>query len=377
MAGPGVLFVLPFLLPVAQFASFAAVLAIAQLISGCGSFGLDIACPRLKVKPFWVLIYSLLSITFSAAVILFGFGNSLNENFVLSALIAWLGTLTATLHSYSIFSGRASLYGIIGVAKAVGFLAVLSISMGTGVEPGYAWFFSTLGSLCIVFVLMKWRNGFRSDPHETGEVNWRDVLRFSAPLAILIAVGALPFVADRAIAQYVLEPQQFAKYAVAVAWATPIIYIGNIIQQAIVGARQRDTLRSVSLWAGGIFALGVGYVAVVGALTLFVVRVPYFSSGRDFVGLWGWIAGWYVLYSALHFPVAAIVQKYFSANELKPLAYASATIGIGFLAVVYLVDASVDLFARAGFWVVVILMVLSSAAGVAPKIFFAVRHLKK
>ena len=154
MAGPGVLFVMPYILPLDQFVVIAAVLAIAQLMGSLGSFGLDITCPRLGIKLQWAAVYNSLSMLVASAVVFFGFGSPLTEKFILGLLIAWVGSLTAIFHSYSLFAGRARLYGVIGLAKALVFLAVLVFAIYLGVSPEMAWFLAAIGGLFVAFWLL-------------------------------------------------------------------------------------------------------------------------------------------------------------------------------------------------------------------------------
>lgn len=378
MAGPGVLFVLPYLLSLDQFASFAAVLAIAQLIGGLGGFGLDVSCPRLEIKLQWAAVYSLLSMLLAFTLVFFGFGGSLSEKFIVGGLIAWTSSLTAIFHSYSLFAGKARLYGVIGLAKALVFLAVLVLAIYLGISPAVAWFFAALSGLFVAFWLLIMSGGvvLHGSSSQSG---WKDVIQFSTPLAIIVGASALPFVLDRAIGQQILSTAEFARYAVAVTWAVPIIYIGNVIQQSIIATRKDDSMQTVLYWGGGLFIVGAIYIVLVGILSLYFVRVPYFANGRDFIHLWGWIVGWYVIYSSISFPVAAVMQKHFSAVQLKSLAYVTAAIVALWLVSVYGLYA--NFFSAAVIenktMTIILFTVFLAVVGVSPKIVFVFRYLSR
>jgi hypothetical protein len=378
MAGPGVLFVMPYILPLDQFVVIAAVLAIAQLMGSLGSFGLDITCPRLGIKLQWAAVYNSLSMLVASAVVFFGFGSPLTEKFILGLLIAWVGSLTAIFHSYSLFAGRARLYGVIGLAKALVFLAVLVFAIYLGVSPEIAWFLAALSGLFIAFWLLIMNGGVDSSGSNT-QSGWKEVIRFSTPLAIIIAAGALPFVLDRAIAQHLLNVAEFARYTVAVTWALPVIYIGNIVQQSMIATKKDDSTRTMLFWGVGLMIAGTVYIVLIGLLSLYFVRIPYFADGEDFIRLWGWIVGWYVIYSAISFPVAAVIQKHFSAVQLQSLAYITASIAVLWLVSAYglyanfISGAAMENKTMA----IIVFAVFFAVVGVSPKIVFVYRYLTK
>lgn len=376
MAGPGVLFLLPYILPLDQFASFAAVLAISQLVMSIGGFGLDVTCPRLAIALKWAAAYSLLSILVASVAVFIGFGSVLSEKFILGSLIAWAGSLTAIFHSYSLFAGRAKLYGLIGFIKAMVFLAVLMFAISFGISPAMAWFFAALSGLFVAFWLLM-MNGGAALLESNTQSGWGDVIKFTTPLAIIVAAGALPFVLDRAIAQHLLNTAEFARYAVAVTWAAPVIYIGNVVQQTLIATKKNDSMQTLLYWGWLLFVAAAIYIVIIAILSLYFVRVPYFADGKDFIGLWGWIVGWYVIYSSISFPVSAVMQKHFSANQIKSLAYITASaVVLWWIAVygLYANFATVSAMDNKTMGII-IFTIFIAVAGVLPKIVFVFRYL--
>lgn len=380
MAGPGLLFVLPYLLPTNQFASFAAVLAISQLIAGIGGFGLEVSCPRLGVERQWAAIYSFSAIMIASGLVFMGFGNPLDEKFVYGLLIAWASSLTSIIHSYAIFAGRAKLYGLIGLTKALVFLIVLVCSIYVGISPSLSWLISSLCGLSVAFALLKTDDSVALiRAADVSTPKWKDVARLSAPLAIIVAAGALPFVLDRAVAQQIMNQLEFARYAVAVTWAVPVLYIGNVIQQTMIATKKIDSIKTVCYWGCVIFSMGSIYFLLIALLSLYVVKVPYFANGRDFVHIWGWLVGWYVIYSTVSFPVAAVVQKYFSSTQLKSLTYVtSGILGIFLLAAYFLYVNYLPLLVIQNKTTIIILStVFLAIVGVLPKLIFVSKYLCK
>ena len=378
IAGPGVLFVLPYLLPLEEFSSFAAVLAIAQLIGNLGALSLDVSCPRLGIKFHWAAVYCLVSVLLASAVVHFGLGGNLNEKFIVGGLIAWVSTLTAILLSYPLFAAKAKLYGVVGLLKALAFLFILILSLRLGVIPAMAWLIAAMCSLFVVAVILKFKGG-QDLIRRNSQSGWKDVVRFSAPLAVIVTTSALPFVLDRAIGQQLLSTTEFARYAVAVTWAVPIIYIGNIIQQSIIASTRYDTLRTTLYWAGWLFVMSLLYISLVAILSLYFVRVPYFVDGLDFIHLWGWIVGWYAIYSAINFPLAAVMQKHFSAFQFKTLAYVNAGVIGSWLIFSYSLYTNFDSLG----WTVnktitlILFTAIFAALGMSAKAVFVYRHLAK
>lgn len=378
MAGPGILLVLPFLLPMSEFASLAAILAISQLIASIGGFGLEVSCPRLGVKMKLAAMYSFTAIIISSGFVFIAFGSQLDSKFVFGLLIAWVSSLTAIYHSYSLFAGKAKLYGIIGLAKAVIFLIILSSSIYFGISPSIAWFVSSICSLLVTFGLLE-VNGSDDLIRVNSILGWRDVFGLSAPLAIIVAAGALPFVFDRALAQHLLSKIDFARYAVAVTWAVPVIYIGNVVQQSMIAAKKDDSILSVCYWGCGIFVISLIYILIFIILSLYLINIPYFENGQDFINLWGWIVGWYTIYSTISFPVAAVMQKYFSSNQLKSLAFATAGIcGVSLILAYVLYVKFFSIMAIEIKLITIILFTIFFAiVGILPKIVLVTRYLVK
>ncbi len=378
IAGPGVLFLLPYILPIKQFANFASVLAISQLIMSIGGLSLDVSCPRLAIEFKWTAVYSLLAILVASAVVFYGFVGDVNEKFILGSLIAWVGSLTAIFHSYSLFSGKAKLYGVIGLAKALVFLMVLISAIHLGIRPSLAWFYASLIALFVALWLLI-TNGGVSLLESKSQSNWSDVIKFSTPLAIIVAAGSLPFVLDRAIAQKLLSVSEFARYAVAVTWAAPVIYVGNIVYQSMIATKTNDSVKTLFYWGGGLFLAGTFYALLVVILCLYYVRVPYFKDGIDFIHVWGWIVGWYVIYSSLSFPVAAVMQKHFSAIQLKSLAYITLVIVVVWLMAVYglYTISFLPMVITNKTMAIVIFTGLLAAVGVSAKIIYVFRYLSK
>lgn len=377
ISGPGLLFALPYLLSIAQFASFAAVLAIAQLISSIGGFGLDVSCPRLGVKSQWAAVYSLLATTVASGIVFLGFDSQLSEKFILGSLIAGIGSLTAILHSYSLFAGRASLYGLIGLTKALVFLMVLVFAIYMGVSPSVAWLVAAVCGLLVSLGLLNINGVVTTAVYSNSQSGWKDVVQISAPLAIIVAIGALPFVLDRALAQHFLNANDFARYAVAVTWAAPVIYIGNIVQQSMIATKRDVSVQVMCCWGGGIFILSSIYILIVVILSQYFIDVPYFENGQDFICLWGWIVGWYAIYSTIGFPVNAVMQKYFAPTRLKFLACLTAGFcGIG-LAFTYILYVSFSLMVESKLLAIILFTLLFAIMGVFPKIILVIKYLSR
>lgn len=378
MAGPGILFALPYFLDLKQFANFASVLAISQLIMSIGGFGLDVSCPRLAIHLKRAAGYCTLATLTASVVVFFVLDSHLSIKFMLGSLIAWCGSLTAIFHSYSLFAGRPQLYGAIGFTKALVFLAIFISCIYCGIMPELAWFLAAISGLLVALFLLL-MNGGVALLETNVKYSFKDVIRLSAPLAIIVAGSAMPFVLDRAIGQQILNATEFSRYAVAVTWAAPVIYMGNIAYQSMIATKQEATIKTIFFWGLGIFAFGVIYFICVVVLILHMVNVPYFLSSMDFINLWGWIAGWYIIYSSIGFPVAAVMQKSFSASQLKSLAYA--TTGFMVLSLIISYGLYKNIFSLMALGdmtkLIIIFTGFLAMAGTLPKIIYVFKYLSR
>ena len=376
MAGQGVMLILPFAVPIKQFAALAAVLAISQLIGAIGGFSLELSCPRLSVRLSKAILYSVATIAIASFIVLIGFKNDLSLRYAAGVTLAWLVTLTNILHSYILFSGQVRSYASLGIGKALVFLLTFALLIKLGSDPVLSWLLAASLSLAYILAFSILRNSSDEIIKEEVLSTWKDVFAFSAPSAVIVAIGALPFVLDRAIAQTYLGPADFARYTVAVTWAAPLLYLGNIFTNSMISSRRDETLKSIARSSFALVAMSILYMIFVAIAARYFIKIPFYANGKDFLKIWGVIAGWFVAYSAVSSPVAAVVQKSFHAYKLKKLAVIMAVnIAICLGAVALLLQ----IFGRPTFspmLEIALGAMVAAFLGIGPKVVFVFRHVR-
>jgi hypothetical protein len=378
IAGPGVLFVLPYILPIKKFSVLAAVLATSQLVGVLGAFGLDIACPRLGISLARSALYSGITISIAALFVCISLSHTLPIQFIIAVVLAWILLLSNIFHSYSLFAGLSKVYGMIGFLKALFFLIVFIVALRCGINPELAWLMAAIAGLLTAFILLKktWNDNYCDTNMHAG---WKNIIEFSLPSALIVATSSLPFVIDRVIAQDVLGTNDFARYTVAVTWAVPILYFGNIAEKTMIATTRQESLGDILKWAVGLLAVCGAYSATIILLALFFIKVPYFQNNYEFFRIWGLLAAWYTLYTVVHNPTFAYIQKQFSTKQLKPLSMTAAVLAaIVLLSAILLInkaDKIVTTISRID--LIIFLSVLLALASIWPKIYFVIRNMKK
>ncbi len=375
LAGPGVLFALPYLLTEEQYTGFAFVLATSQLIMSVGGLGLDITCPRLGIRMKYASLYSLVSLLITAFVVFLCVGEL--ESLALSAVIAWGSYLTSIFHSYILFSGMSRLYGLIGILKSCLFLMFLMGLLRINISPSIAWLVATLVGLVFTGFILRINNEIAVDTF-CNDKKIIDILKFTLPMAIIIAGGSVPFVLDKVIAQSFLDPTNFSKYVVAATWSTPIIYLGNIIYQAMISSKDISNLSVVLKWSIALLFLNLCYVLFLLGAIYYLGSVPYYSSLNEFLELWGAIVTCYIFYSVVCFPSSAILQKYIKTEQVVKVAIWTALIIFAWLFVFLFYWYSIDShFESFGAYAIVLLTMVSALLGISPKVYYAIMTIKK
>lgn len=372
LAGPGVLFALPYILGPIEYANFAKMLAVSQLISIVGTVGLEVACPRLGVKVQVATRHAVIT-TLLAAFFLYFISRSLSGvQYFLAVIAALCNTLNAIYQSYLVFSGRTMSYGISGAAKAITILLVLILFVHAGFDAGVAWSVASVIALLIaVYFMFYERDRMRVDENPTN-TNLVAIFKLGVPLAVIYGTATLPFVLDRVVAQSHLASIEFAKYAVAVTWAVPLVYVGNVFQQFIIAESDENLFSKFIKFAAILFALELCYAILVVLLILVGVKVPYFATSTEFFSYWGPVVSVYGIYSALAFPAAALIQKSFAVKEITTLAGLTA-IFVGCASI--LLSAFSKFADHSGIAAPIICSFVFGLASILPRLYSVCKHI--
>jgi len=375
MAGQGILLVLPFTMSIEDFAKLASMLAISQLIGTIGSFSLEITCPRLSVAWKRAVYSSLISIFLAAAAVVPTLADEFSIKYLYGIALAWIVTFTNILHSYALFSGNARLYAKIGLTKAATFLFAFVALKYFGMEIIACWLLAASSALLVISKILS--NAKISSLCNPQNVTWQQILKFSTPSAVVVAIGTLPFVFDRALAQELLSTTDFARYALAVTWAAPLLYLGNIVTNSIVSSVPVVSSLGLLRWMLALAGASTAYILIITFCVYWFIPMPFFDGFADFFSLWLPIAIYFLVYATISAPTAAVVQKSFEARKLIKLAYVMGGNALAFLGLCYFMwTISGENLSNVSSSTVVLISMLIAFVGIFPKVVMVLRHVR-
>ena len=311
--------------------------------------------------------------TLLAAICLYFVSNGLsNKQYLFATIAAFCNTLNAIYQSYLVFSGRSSSYGMSGAAKAITVLVTFTLLVHTGFDAGVAWSAASVVALIIITCFIYFERDKLKVDNDLSHTNFVSIFRLGMPLAMIYGTATLPFVLDRVVAQSYLLPITFAKYAVAVSWAVPLVYIGNAFQQFIIVDSDENLFSKFFKFAGILFALEACYAAAVIVLVLAGIKIPYFVTSSEFFSFWVPMVSVYGLYSAAAFPAAALIQKSFAVEEITRLA---ALTGMFVGSACVLLYALKNLANNFGIAAPIICSAVFGLASVLPRLYSVCKHI--
>lgn len=317
------IFAMPYVLTKSDYAEFSALFAISQLIGVIGGAGLEIASARLAVSPLRSLSLGSTSIITAAVGLYLYFQPDSLWMYSMAALVAISAALSQIMQSYFIYYGAVLYYSAAGMLRIILFLPSIFLLIFFGFSGAVAWVIASLFSSVLILTLSlrnisKLKILFKP-------VSWRETLSSSIPMAVIFAANTLPFTLDRAIAQAYMPGEDFARYAVALTWVTPLIYLGNLFQQHLLASK--DFLRKIDLYTSisGLIVAGIIYYFTLRILVIPFIKIPFFESKAEFYLIWEAVLIWYAIYVAIVFPCAFIIQKNMGLGGIKKLAILSAS----------------------------------------------------
>ena len=372
LAGPGVIFLLPYIISANVYANFAKVLTFSQLITLVSGLGLEIAAAKFNVKISKVNLIVLCSTSIFSSLLFMAFSDL---NFI-EKIIIWsissVTLLSVIYQSYFLFSGQALLYGLYGVVRSIIMIISLLILLNAKVDVTVAYG----GASIISFIFTSWLINKRKKT-----ITSPDAMKISAlfmasiPFFIINGVSVLPITLDRLVAQQNLAIIEFSKYVVVTTWAVPILYLGNIFQQFLISRFNIFSIKKLINNIIILLLLNIAYAIFIWFITQFFLKIPYFNSVSDFHKIWFLVSGWYSLYSAFAYPAAAYVQRAMQKNLLNSLAkWTTVSIPVA-LIISYL--AALNFWGNIGMYAAVIFSSFFASITLLPRIFFVQRELKK
>lgn len=372
LAGPGVIFLLPYIMPAESYANFAKVLTFAQLLALVSGLGLEISGARFNIALLRVTKIILLTTSISSIALFILFPGTTSEEKLIVWCIAFTTVLSTVYQSYFLFRGQALIYGLYGLIRSSIMLVLLIFLLRMKVDTVFAYGGATI--IGFAFSLLLVNKNIKISLNEK-HYDFKCLIKASIPFFIINGVAVLPIILDRLMAQQNLVPIEFSKYIVVTTWAVPIMYIGNIYQQFIISHFDLFSLRALIKKNLLLLAANVAYIIFVVVVTTEVVHIPYFKSSSDFVPIWLLVSGWYAVYSAVAFPAAAYVQRKLDENMVRKLSWWTAGLLPFALFIAYFIASTqwshIGMFAAAVFSSIFATLIL------VPRIFFVQRDLTK
>lgn len=372
LAGPGVIFLLPYIMPAESYATFAKVLTFSQLLALVSGLGLEIAGARFNIGLLRVTKIIFLTTSISSVVLFIIFPGTNSEEKLIVWCIAFTTVLSTVYQSYFLFRGQALIYGLYGLMRSSIMLVSLIILLKLKFDVVLAYGISTIiGFTFSLRLVNKNIKASLDDKH----YDFICLFKTSIPFFIINGVAVLPIILDRLMAQQNLVPTEFSKYIVVTTWAVPIMYIGNIYQQFIISHFDLFSLKALIKKNLLLLAANTAYIVFVVAVTAEIVHVPYFKSPTEFVPIWLMVSGWYAVYSAVAFPAAAYVQRKLDENIVRKLAWWTVGLLPLVLFIAYFIASTQ--WAHIGMFAAAIFSSIFASLILVPRVFFVQRDLTK
>ena len=372
-AGPGVIFLLPYVVSQVSYANFIKILTVSQLIALIGGAGLDVGCARLKI-PIRRASTLLISTTIISAVIVILISKSLSWIDVVVVFVAGLITAISTMYqSYFLFRGNSLAYGGFGFFRSLTMLILLVIFIKLGYEVSVSWGVATFFGFIVAVGLVR-RSFYENSLEKDGfNKSVMEIIKFSLPFFLINGAAVIPFLMDKLISQKYLSLDDFSKYMVVTTWAIPILYLGNIYQQYLIAnydiKNRENLIKKIFL----LFFAGLSYVVLVIGVVKYLVHIPFFKNVDDFIEIWIIVGFWYALYSGLAYPAAACVQKKMEEKSLSSLSKCSA---IAFpLSLMTAFFSVLFLWNDFGMYAAVLFAAIFAFLMLAPRVYFVWRML--
>ncbi|MDM2808607.1 hypothetical protein ACT3N0_09315 [Citrobacter portucalensis] len=372
LAGPGVIFLLPYIMPADSYANFAKVLTFSQMLALVSGLGLEIAGARFNIAIVRVTKIILLTTSISSVLLFIIFPGTTSEEKLIVWCIAFTTVLSTVYQSYFLFRGQALIYGLYGLLRSSIMLVSLIILLKWKFEVVLSYGIATIIGFSVSLLLVN--KNIKVSLNEK-DYNFRCLIKASMPFFIINGVAVLPIILDRLMAQQNLAPTEFSKYIVVTTWAVPIMYIGNIYQQFIISHFDLFSLKALIKKNLILLVVNTTYIIFVIAVTHKIVKVPYFKSSADFVPIWFLVSGWYTLYSAFAFPAAAYVQRRLEESMVQKLAWWTAGLLPLALSIAYFTAS--NQWSHVGMFAAAIFSSIFASLILVPRIFFVQRDLTK
>lgn len=372
LAGPGVIFLLPYIMPAESYATFAKVLTFSQLLALVSGLGLEIAGARFNIALLRVAKIIILTTSICSLALFIIFPGTTSEEKLIIWCIAFTTVLSTVYQSYFLFRGQALIYGIYGLMRSSIMLVSLIVLLRLKADVVFAYGVSAI----IGFAFPLWLVNKNIKITLTGNYyDFKFLIKASIPFFIINGVAVLPIILDRLMAQQNLVPIEFSKYIVVTTWAVPIMYMGNIYQQFIISHFDLYSLRTLIKKNLLLLVANIVYIIFVVAVTTQIIQVPYFKSSADFIPIWLLVSGWYAVYSSVAFPAAAYVQKKLDENMVRKMAWWTAGLLPLALSTAFFITSS--LWSHIGMFAAAIFSSIFASLILVPRVFFVQRDLTK
>lgn len=322
LSGPGILFILPYLIDKKTYASIASVFVISQSVILLGALGAETYAAKNNIKISKVLINSFfLSLVVSGmAVVVF---KEFSFNIWLPVFLYALSNVYSLIvQQYLVYNGEHRRYAIFGLLKAVIFILVIYVAIFLSLDVtlfiGVAAFFSVSVA---TFFLIKYFN-----LKDSVDQNMATLLKNSIPYFFINFSAVAPMLADRLVAKNIFQEDDFVKYMIISVWAVPFIYICNIVEKYYMAL---DFVKYIKIHLN-ILVLGVFYILIIYLLIyeIKIIKIPFFDNLDEFIIYYCITMGWILCYSSISFPMAVYFQK---MKSIKNINYISIFSAVGFL----------------------------------------------
>ncbi|WP_420254469.1 hypothetical protein, partial [Citrobacter portucalensis] len=191
LAGPGVIFLLPYIMPADSYANFAKVLTFSQMLALVSGLGLEIAGARFNIAIVRVTKIILLTTSISSVLLFIIFPGTTSEEKLIVWCIAFTTVLSTVYQSYFLFRGQALIYGLYGLLRSSIMLVSLIILLKWKFEVVLSYGIATIIGFSVSLLLVN--KNIKVSLNEK-DYNFRCLIKASMPFFIINGVAVLPII---------------------------------------------------------------------------------------------------------------------------------------------------------------------------------------
>jgi len=325
ISGPLFLILIPYLTSINEYAEFNSFYYKLQLISLFSMLGFEITAARKKLS----LLHISISMFVSNLIFILLFITTIEYfNFYIIFLILYFNSVSSVMSAYYLYIENIKAYLLLSIIRVAILLVILPFLLKIiEISMLNAYFLSIA---CIfLFTLIIVRTNILPS---VKQINYYSIITDSFFIFLINASSTLPFLLDKIYVTNSLDKIQSNTYIFVWTLSVPIFYLGNVIEKYLISESVITIKKIITSFLVVLF-FGCSYFFIVSFfLYYFIPKHIYLEDAISFFKLDVVILTTFAMF---HYPIASLVNKNATTNQLKILSFLSLGILIIFMSIYF------------------------------------------